>query len=393
MAQQMAQLLVMRPPLRIALSIAGIESRLQVLGRMVEVHYCRALRRQRIKIAPVVARPVGNRHHVQVRALAEHRFELRAERRLQHLFVRLRHPAPIQRIEPLPLGIVERERPTPRLLVAHRPIRPLRVLHRNHHTIERHRHRHRLIGDFTPFAQRRLERLALPLPLPTQRLRQPVQRALRGPHLPQLPKHPLPLLRRHVRHHHARLARRQHRPVTGHYPRTQLHRRHRTLPSASVQCAMHSHRPRRTRVRRVAAQHPAVTPSLYLDERQVHVETLQRLTEHFTFGFGEQCLELALHPFEVFTGYRARSQGVDLLDQSRKGLGSSLAMAGATGGCVKYWHWGSPPGRCWGSHQTLFQRTTAPSSLPVEHAPDKLSPVPLSASLFKIYNSNHFDHL
>ena len=157
MTQQMAQLLVVRPPLRIALPIAGIESRLQVLGRMVEVHYCRALRRQRTEKAPVVARPVGNRHHVQVRALAEHRFELRAERRLQHLFVRLRHPAPIHRLEPLPLGIVERERPTPRLLVAHRPIRPLRVLHRDHHTIKRHRHRHRLIGDFTPFAQRRLD--------------------------------------------------------------------------------------------------------------------------------------------------------------------------------------------------------------------------------------------
>ena len=156
---------------------------------------------------------------------------------------------------------------------------------------------------------------------------------------------------------------------------------------------MHSHRPRRTRVRRVAAQHPAVPTPLSLDERQVHIKTRQRLTDHFTFGFGKQSTELALHLFEVFTGHRARSQGVDLLDQSREGFLSSLAMAGAMDGGVKYWHWGSPPGRCWGSHRTLFQRTTAPSSLPVEHAPDKLSPVPLSASLFKIYNSNHFDHL
>ena len=227
---------------------------------------------------------------------------------------------------------------------------------RDHHTIKRHRHRHRLIGDFTPFAQRRLERLALPLPLPTQRLRQPVQRALRGPHLPQLPKYPLPLLRRHVRHHHARLARRQRRPVTGHYPRTQLHRHHRTLPSASVQRAMHSHRARRTRVRRVAAQHPAVTPSLYLDERQVHVETRQRLSHHLALGFSEQGTQRALYLFEVFTGHRARSQGVDLLDQSRKGLVSSLAMAG----CVKYWHWGSPPGRCSG---------LAPHIVPEDHCP------------------------
>ena len=309
MAQQMAQLLIVRPPLRIALSIAGIEPRLQWLARMVEVHHRRPLRRQRIEKAPVVARPVGNRHHAQGRALAEHRFERRAERRLQRHLVRLRHPAPIHRIEPLPLGIVVRERRAPRLLVARRPIGPLRVLHRDHHPIERHRHRHRLIGDFTPFAQRRLERLALPLPLPTQRLRQPVQRALRGRHLPQLPKHPLPLLRRHVRHHHARLARRQRRPVTGHYPRTQLHRRHRTFPATSVQCAMHSHRARRTRVRRVAAQHPAVPTPLYLHERQVHIQTRQRLSHHLALGFREQGTQRALHLFEVFTGHRARSQG------------------------------------------------------------------------------------
>ena len=360
MAQQMAQLLIVRPPLRIALPIAGIESRLQVLGRMVEVHHRRPLRRQRIEKAPVVARPVGNRHYVQVRALAEHRFELRAERCLQRHLVRLRHPAPIQRIEPLPLGIVVRERPTPRLLVARRPIRPLRILHRDHHPIERHRHRHRLLRPLAACAQRRLERLALPLPLPTQRLRQPVQRALRGPHLPQLPKHPLPLLRRHVRHHHARLARRQRRPVTGHYPRTQLHRHHRTLPATSVQRAMHSHHTRRTRVRRVAAQHPAVPTPLYLHERQVHIQTRQRLTDHLALGFGEQSTELALHLFEVLTPHRARSQCVDLLDQSREGSVSSLAMAGAMAGCVKYWHWGSPPGRCFG---------LAPHIVPEDHCP------------------------
>ena len=306
------------------------------------------------------ARPVGNRHHVQVRALAEHRFELRAERRLQHLFVRLRHPAPIQRIEPLPLGIVERERPTPRLLVTRRPIRPLRVLHRDHHTIKRHRHRHRLLRHLAACAQRRLERLALPLPLPTQRLGQPVQRALRGRHLPQLPKHSLPLLRRHVRHHHTRLARRQRRPVTRDYPRTQLHRRHRALPATSVQRAMHSHHTRRTRVRRVAAQHPTVPTPLYLHERQVHIQTRQRLSHHFTFGFREQSTQRALHLFEVLTPHRARSQGVDLLGQSREGLGSSLAMAGTMGGCVKYWHWGSPPGRCFGF---------APHIVPEDHCP------------------------
>ena len=54
---------------------------------------------------------------------------------------------------------------------------------------------------------------------------------------------------------------------------------------------MHSHRARRARVRRVAAQHPAVAPSLYLDERQVHVRTLQRLSHHLAFGFGEQGME------------------------------------------------------------------------------------------------------
>ena len=73
---------------------------------------------------------------------------------------------------------------------------------------------------------------------------------------------PLPLLRRHVRHHRA-------------------------LPAASVQCAMHSHRARRTRVRRVTAQHPAVPTPLYLDERQVHIQTRQRLSHHLALGFGK----------------------------------------------------------------------------------------------------------
>ena len=156
---------------------------------------------------------------------------------------------------------------------------------------------------------------------------------------------------------------------------------------------MHSHHARRTRVRRVAAQHPTVPTPLYLDERQVHVETFQRLTDHFTFGFREQSTELALHLFEVFTPHRARSQCVDLLDQSREGSVSSLAMAGATGGCVKYWHWGSPPGRCFGLAPHIVPEDHCPVFPPVEPAPDKLSPMSLNTSLFKIYNPNHFDHL
>ena len=92
---------------------------------------------------------------------------------------------------------------------------------------------------------------------------------------------------------------------------------------------MDTHRARRTRVRRVAAQHPAVPTPLYLDERQVHIQTRQRLSHHLALGFSEQSTELTLHPFEVFTPHRARSQCVDLLDQSRQGLSSSLAMAGA----------------------------------------------------------------
>ena len=49
----------LRPPLGSAFPMAGIQPRLQLLRRMVEVHQRRALRRQRIEIAPVVVRPVG----------------------------------------------------------------------------------------------------------------------------------------------------------------------------------------------------------------------------------------------------------------------------------------------------------------------------------------------
>ena len=79
-----------------------------------------------------------------------------------------------------------------------------------------------------------------------------------------------------------------------------------------------------------------VPTPLYLDERQVHVETLQRLTDQLALRFGKQRLELPLHSFEVLARHRVRSQCVDLLDQSREGLNSSLAMARAMGGCVKY---------------------------------------------------------
>ena len=47
-------------------------------------------------------------------------------------------------------------------------------------------------------------------------------------------------------------------------------------PPAPVPRAMHPHRPRRTRVRRRAAQHPALPPPFHLNERQVHVQTLRR---------------------------------------------------------------------------------------------------------------------
>ena len=44
------------------------------------------------------------------------------------------NPARQLSLQPVPLGIGVRERPTPRLLVARRPVRPLRILHRDPHS-------------------------------------------------------------------------------------------------------------------------------------------------------------------------------------------------------------------------------------------------------------------
>ena len=44
-------------------------------------------------------------------ALCKYRFKLRAQRLLQRLLARLRHPTHIHCLQPLPLGIMERQRP------------------------------------------------------------------------------------------------------------------------------------------------------------------------------------------------------------------------------------------------------------------------------------------
>ena len=141
---------------------------------------------------PDVVGAVGDGDDLQVGPSLEHGVEFSAEHRLQRRLLRLRHACDGQCIEPLALGIVERQRRAARLLIAGRPLRApelrarafaflgsLRVFHRNHHPIKRDRHRHRLVGHHRRLAQRRLERFAVRLPARAQPLGQAVQRALR----------------------------------------------------------------------------------------------------------------------------------------------------------------------------------------------------------------------
>ena len=72
-AQHVAQLVELSPSCGIVLAIAGIERGLQVLGGVVEVDHCGGLGSQRIEIAPVVARPVGDGDHMQVGPFPKHR--------------------------------------------------------------------------------------------------------------------------------------------------------------------------------------------------------------------------------------------------------------------------------------------------------------------------------
>ena len=88
---------------------------------MVEVHHRGGLGSQPIEIAPVVARPVGNGDHVQVGSYPKHCVELCAEHRLQRRLLRLGHAREGDGIEPLALGIVERQRRTACLLIPCRP--------------------------------------------------------------------------------------------------------------------------------------------------------------------------------------------------------------------------------------------------------------------------------
>ena len=114
------------------------------------------------------------------------------------------------------------------------------------------------------------------------------------------------------------------------------------------------------------------------------------------------------HAIMVFFGlsFPRKRESRDFYDQSEFPLSRSLLLPSAPGlGRLVLCGWrngrvrailalGQPSGAMlWGWHRTLFQRTTAPSSLPVEPDPDKLSPMPLGASLIKICNFNNFDHL
>ena len=68
-----------------------------------------------------MSRPVGNGDHVQVGSYPKHCVELCAEHRLQGRLLRLGHAREGDGIEPLALGIVERQRRTACLLIPCRP--------------------------------------------------------------------------------------------------------------------------------------------------------------------------------------------------------------------------------------------------------------------------------
>ena len=135
------------------------------------------------------------------------------------------------------------------------------------------------------------------------------------------------LLRCHVRHQLARLSRPQPRPVPRN-PRPPLHRRHRTLPPASIQRAMPPTAP-------AVLMYAAWLRSTRRYRRRPSISTNGKFTSrrsrasphHLALSLGKQCSELAFHLVKDFTSHRARSQCVDLLDQSREVLLCSLWLA------------------------------------------------------------------
>ena len=180
-----------------------------MLGGVVEVDELDAVREHATEECPVVARPVGNLDPLEVRTLARHRLDLRGHHRLERPLLRLRHPCHAYRRESRSLAVMERDRGTARL-----PVPAATASHRRHHRVERHRHGARGVRNFQCVLAQTCLELATPrLPTRRERLRQPVQRALRRHHVAQRPQHLLGLARHQVRSQHRALACRIRRPV------------------------------------------------------------------------------------------------------------------------------------------------------------------------------------
>ncbi len=129
---------------------------MKVLGHVVEVGDRDAVGWQvPVEEAPVVWGAVGKAHDREVGPLGQHAVQLFQQRRLERRLLVLGHPSQPDRLEPLAIGVVERERGAADLLEACWARRGLAfgfgtralllalvVLHRHEHAVERSRHGH-----------------------------------------------------------------------------------------------------------------------------------------------------------------------------------------------------------------------------------------------------------
>ena len=93
-----------------------------MLRGVEEVDELDALGQHAAEERPVVVRSVGNLDQLQVRALTQHRLDLRAHHGLERHLLRLRHPRHTHRREPLSLAVIQRHRGAARLPVPAAPV-------------------------------------------------------------------------------------------------------------------------------------------------------------------------------------------------------------------------------------------------------------------------------
>ena len=117
-AQPMTVLLELRRRLGIIGPIGRIEGTVELLGGVEEVDELNPLGKHAAEEGPVVLRPVGNLDQFQVRALAQHRLDLRGHHGLERRLLRLRHPRHAHRREPLSHAVIPRPRGAARLPVS-----------------------------------------------------------------------------------------------------------------------------------------------------------------------------------------------------------------------------------------------------------------------------------